>query len=240
MFTVRFNSGRLTRWLADMRGQAPFVTAVALTKTAQAVKTAEVESMRQVFDRPTRFTLNALQIRPATKTKLSAVVAFKEGFGSIPAFRYLGPEVEGGPRVKKSHERALERKGILQSDEYAVPAAGMPLDAQGNIRGGEITRILSQLGAAEQSVGYTANMTARSRKRNTRRARGRYFVLRGASALDGVYKRTGAREIMPVLIFVRSPRYGRRLPFYRTARDTAERVFPGAFRDAWRRYRAKP
>lgn len=240
MFSIKFDGGRLTRWLADIGGQAPFVTAVALTKTAQDVRAAEVASMAQVFDRPTRFTLNALMVRPATKTDLHSEVDFKPGFGSIPAFRYLGPQVEGGGRAKKSHERALDRAGILRGDEYVVPGAGMSVDAQGNMRAGEITRILSQIGAAEHSAGYQANMTARSKRRNTRRAGGRYFVLRGADAPDGIYKRTGSRTIIPVMIFVRAPRYSKRLPFYGTAQRVANQSLVPRFREAWNKYGAKP
>jgi hypothetical protein len=39
-------------------------------------------------------------VKPANKRELRAVVAFKDGFGSVPAWRYLGPEVDGGPEVE--------------------------------------------------------------------------------------------------------------------------------------------
>src|SRR5689334_6775239 len=81
----------------------------ALNQTARDVRDAEVQKMAEVFDRPTRFTENALMVVPATPDNLRAEVRFKEGFGSIPAWRYLGAQVEGGRRVKKTHERALER-----------------------------------------------------------------------------------------------------------------------------------
>lgn len=238
MFSVRFDPKRVKRFLKDIERQAPFATAVAMTNTAREIKTAEVAGMQAVFDRPTRFTLNSLFVRAAKKNDLVAEVDFKQGFGSIPAYRYLGPQVEGGERAKKRHERALERMGILRSDEYAVPGAGLKLDPQGNIRGGEITRILSQLGAAETS-GYAANITARSRRRSVRRARGRYFVYRGGSAPAGVYRRSG-QSVMPVLIFVRSPRYTERLPFYRIAREVVRRRYVPNIHAAWRRYGPKP
>jgi hypothetical protein len=227
----------LERLNAFERDQVPFVTAYALSKTAQDIKTQEVQVMARVFDRPTRFTLNALFVKTATKRDLTAAVRFKEGFGSIPAWRYLGPQVEGGRRVKKAHERRLERAGILRPDEYVVPGEGAALDAHGNMRGGIIERILSQLGAAEQLSGYSANETARSRRRNRRKNTGRYFVLRGAKgAPDGVYMRMAGTAIKPVMIFVRPPTYSRRYPYNETARQVYQRNFARHFAEGWRRY----
>ena len=234
---VRTNIDELVRNLGIFqRDQIPFVTAYALTKTAQDIKQAEVEKMSEVFDRPTRFTLNALFVKTANKRNLTAAVLFKEGNSSIPAWRYLGPQVEGGPRVKKSHERRLERAGILRPEEFVVPASGVRLDAYGNMKGGDIERILSQLGAAEQWAGYQANMTARSRKRNIRRAGGQYIVVRGKQAPDGIYQRKGANRVVPVMIFVRQPIYNKRFPFHETAASTFERSFARHFRAGYRNY----
>lgn len=224
------------------RRQIPFVTAYALTKTAQDVKRDEVQVMAQVFDRPTRFTLNALYVRPATKQTLLSEVFFKEGFGSIPAWRYLGPQVEGGPRAKKSHERALEAAGILRSDEFVVPGLGVPRDAYGNVPGSVFTRILSQLQASRDPA---QNMTQRSSRRAISRAGGKYFVLRGVNGIPpGIYQRsTGNRystfvagTIVPMLIFVKAPQYAKRFPFFETARNTFQRNFSQHFSEGWQRY----
>lgn len=213
--------------------QVPFVTAYALTKTAQDIREEERRVMAEVFDRPTRFTLNSLFVRPATKANLSAEVYFKEGFGSVPAWRYLGPQVEGGPRRHKSFERALIRAGVMRADEFAVPGAGVNLDQHGNMRGGEITRILSQLNASPDP---TQNIGARGPRRRSRRNAGRYFLLRGRGAPDGIYHRGSGREIKPVLIFVRSPQYSKRFPFYETARRVFDQRFAARFREGMARY----
>lgn len=105
-FDVRADVTFITRQLGIAEKQIPFLTAYALTKTAQDIKDAEYKLIGQVFDRPTRFTLNSLFVRPATKSNLVASVEFKEGFGSVPAWRYLGPHVDGGGRQKKSHASA--------------------------------------------------------------------------------------------------------------------------------------
>ncbi len=209
----------------------PFVTAYALTKTAQDIKAEEVVVMAQVFDRPTRFALNALYVVPATKAVQKAQVLFKDGFGSVPAYRFLGPQVEGGARVKKSHERALERAGILDASEFVVPGRGAKLDAYGNMQGGVITRILSELQANPDPL---ANSTARSRKR--RKGRPTYFVSRDNPRMrDGVYQRQG-RSVKPLMMFVRQPVYQKRLPFYETAQRVFEQNFARHFREGWQRY----
>jgi hypothetical protein len=213
----------------------PFVTAFALTKTAQDIKDEAIVLMAKEFDRPTRFTLNALQVKPATKRDLTAIVSFKEGFGSVPAWRYLGPQVEGGLRSHKSFELRLIRAGIMRSNEFAVPGGGAQLDGSGNIPGGKIELMLSQLGAAEQFSGYQANATARSNKRKL--YRGAWFAMRDVKgAPDGVYVRTGGRTAKPFILFVVQPRYRKRFPFYEIAKRVFQDRFAKNFSIGWARY----
>ena len=75
------------------------------------------------------------------------MVEFKEGFGSVPAWRYLGPQVAGGTRLTKSGERQLIEAGIMRSNEVIVPGQGIKRDAYGNVPGSIMNRILSDLGA---------------------------------------------------------------------------------------------
>jgi hypothetical protein len=251
-FDVRDNIEDAAREIGMLAKDVPFMAAYALTKTAQDIHAEERKVMAEVFDRPTRFTLNSLYVKPATKTDLASAVLPKEGFGSIPAWRFLGPQIEGGPRQKKSHERALERAGILNRNEYVVPGAGVKLDSHGNVPGPTIVRILSQLGAAERSAGYKANMTNRSRKRSVRRAGGQYFVMRKPGAPPGIYQRAnqGApvaggvgptrHQIIPVLLFVSAPTYAPRFPFHEIAQRVFAENFDRHFRIALLRYGNRP
>jgi hypothetical protein len=240
----RVEAGDLMRNLAYLREEdAPIVTAYALTKTAQEIKAEEIRTMASVFDRPTKFTLNALYVKPATKRDLAAEVYFKDGFNSVPAWRYLGPQVEGGARVHKAHEKRLIRAGLMKDDEFAVPGKGISLDGFGNIPGSTIERILSQLGAAEQFSGYSANQTKRSRARAKARKIGLYFVLRpGAPGIanrnvaPGIYYRAGLRDLVPVILFVKPPKYQKRFPFYETASMVFDAKFLLHARDGWDRF----
>ncbi|HEY4775612.1 MAG TPA: hypothetical protein VIH40_12425 [Xanthobacteraceae bacterium] len=239
-FDVRSNIGALAGRLADFsQKRVPFATVYALTKTAQDIRAAEYTAMRAAFDRPTPFTLNSLRVQPATKQLPIASVEFKDGFGSTPAWRYLGPQIEGGPRVKKSHERALERAGILRSDEFCVPGKLATLDAYGNMPGSQITRILSDVQANPDPL---SNTNAKGRHRRWKRGKGVYFVAWGGrSGLPrGIYFRLGLRAIRPMLLFVKQPRYAARLPFRPTAEATFHRRFDVHFNEGFLRYGLPP
>lgn len=220
---------------------APFITAYALTKTAQDIEAAERQSMASVFDRPTDWTLNSLAVKPATKTDLNAIVYFRDG-GGTPAWKYLAPEVEGGPRHLKSFERRLIRQGLMKDGEFAVPGAGVKLDSYGNIPASIIEQILSQVGSAEQFAGYQANATKKSLAK--KKPIGRYFVLRSdatggpqaRAVKSGIYYRAGARDIVPVILFVSSPKYQPRFPFHETAQAVFDQQLLIRAREGFQRY----
>jgi hypothetical protein len=218
------------------RRQLRFATAVALTRTAQDVKIAEVDTMRRVFDRPTPWTLNSVFVKPATKAELSAVVWLKDvATDGTPATKYLAPEIEGGGRNLKGFERLLMRKGLLPTGWMAVPGAGAKLDAYGNMSRGQIVQIISALQAFGE-VGFNANRTKGSRQRRGSRLP-EYFVGRpgGGRLPMGVWQRISfahGSAVRPVLIFVRGPRYKARFDFFGVGRQIARTNFIGHLRRA--------
>lgn len=107
------------------RDQVPFAVAKALTLTAKDVQRAEVEEIRQAFDRPTPFTQQAVGITSATKQRLSAKV-----FVKTYQLAYLGIQVEGGIRQPK--RRAL------------VVPVDLPLNQYGNIPRRKVQALLSR------------------------------------------------------------------------------------------------
>ena len=60
------------------REQLPFAAAFALTKTAEEIKKQLQAEMREVFDRPTRYTINSLFLEAATKDRMQARVWIKD------------------------------------------------------------------------------------------------------------------------------------------------------------------
>lgn len=222
-FEFQSNIAEWTRNLEDIyRRQIPYATAQALNDTVEDLRDHHRMVLPVVFDRPTRYTLNSLRVlKASTRRDLVAGIYFKESNRS--GRHYLLPQVEGGGRPHKAFEKWLIRRGIMASNEYAVPASGLKLDAYGNVSTGIITSILSQLFAGPDAHQWE---TKRSRKR-AGQARNRYFVPQAGSALRrGIWRRKGKKTIEPVFIFVSAVAYQTRYPFFDISVDYARTYFP--------------
>lgn len=223
----------------DVTKQIPFANMLAATRTGQLVKSGQTKVMRQRFDRPTPFTLNSLRLQPATMKRPEARVFFRDfAAKGTPADRYLRPQAYGGERGQKRSERALIARGFMKSSQYAIPAAGAEFDAYGNMKRGQIVKILSDIGAFGEQ-GYQANRTSSVRSKRKALKSG-YFVAQPKGEPAGVWQRKGTafgQDIRPVLIFTDSaPKYRLRLPFQKIAenivRANYERVFVQALDEA--------
>lgn len=194
----------------------PQASARALTFTAMDVLEHVQNNMRVNFDRPTRFTLNALMVWRATPGRLIAEVKERPSVGRR---HFLKVQERGGQRPQKGIERALSSRlaydGVLAA---VAPASGARLDSYGNWSAGERNQVLSQLRAQSDSK---ANTTEASARRSRRRAT--YFVPRNGGLYPAVFKRTSPRaKPVPVLNLLESaPRYTPRLGFY----DGAEEIW---------------
>lgn len=217
--------------------QWQFATALALTRTAGHVRTAEIQEMRTVFDRPTPFTLNSLRTERATRDQLHARVWFRDR-NLTDDRHYLDPQVHGGERRDKRFERALQLKGHLTKGKQLVPASGAPTDAYGNVRRGLHSRVLSQLRAQRDP---TANETDRSRRRNRRKLAGRYFYGNPGGRGWGVWERIGGGRVLggrmgnrlvPVFLEQRKNQYRPRFAFFAVAERVAGNHIQGEFSKA--------
>lgn len=227
--------------ISERQRQIIYAAAVALTETGQDVKEAEIHEMRDVFDRPTPYTLNSVFLRRATKNDLRAVVWLKDQGGEgTPADRYLLPQIKGGVRLLKKFELALRQAGLLPDGMIAVPGSGAKLDQYGNMSRGQIVQILAYFRTFGE-VGYRANIDDKGRKRLARGGRKRqgfaYFVGRpGDGKLPlGVWQRfhfAVGSAIKPVLLFVNDAHYEPIFDFDFTGRDVVAKRWPVRFRAA--------
>lgn len=244
-FMLNFTrSGSIADAIAAARGVPssviPYAAATALTRTAYAGRDAVRDRMPAVFDRPTRYTLNALRVDGATKTNLTARVAVKNqatGTGTRPE-SYLLPEVEGGPRSEKRFERALRYSGVLSSGQRVMPGSAASLDAQGNVSAREISRILSALKRVRGDVNAAGQRKGRGRKLQNDLFVGMPSVGSGAArraragAASGIYRREG-RRIRPLFIFTdQRPTYRQRLDFAGTVQPVVLDRFRAEFERA--------
>ena len=204
---------RLDRKLNNIhKKQIPFAAAKALTEVGKKIKQAEVNQMKRVFDRPTRFTLNSLFLKPATKKRLTARVWLRDWAPKgTPATKYLAPQIEGGKRQLKGFEKLLHAKGVLPDGYYAVPSRKARRDAYGNLNKGLLNQILSFSGAQRDA----AQNTKQGRKRQTR---ARFVLLDERDGKPGgIWKLDSNKNLYPILIFVKAPTYDDRLDFFGVA-----------------------
>lgn len=234
MFTVTRPSRSATTAAVELRAlvndAVPTVVAKALTFTVQKAQKDIVAEMPRVFaGGATPYTRNSTRIEPATPADLSARVAVKDrtsSNGTLPQ-DYLFPQVFGGPRKEKRFERAMRYAGLLQGNERAVLGQGAPVDSFGNLKRGEIQRILTATRSAFDP--YQRKTDSRKSRKNAKAAP--YFGARIGKTV-GVWKRIGTQgEIEPILVFVtKQPSYRKRLDFQAIAQATAQREFEPTFR----------
>lgn len=225
----------------QMAKQTKFATAVALNRTAVKVKDAQVREMRDVFDRPTPFTLSQVRISMASKTDLKAVVSLESSPNKgIPAAQYLLSQITGGVRKMKRFERALQSIGALPHGYRVVPGEAAKVDAYGNLDRGQIVQILSYFKAFPEA-GYKENMTDKRRKAMAKGSKTRlgyeYFVGRPGDRLPlGVWQRVrfaSGSAVRPILIFVPSTVYQAVFDFQYTGKVVMKAEFDKQFRRAF-------
>lgn len=193
----------------------------ALNDMAEDIRLDVTQRMQVVFDRPTRWTLNAFEVGKANPTTLQAEVRQRAGSASR---HYLRVQEEGGPRPQTGFEALLSRslayEGVVQS---IIPADNARLDAYGNWSQGEKNRVLSDLQAQRDG---TANSTVASRKRG--RGRARYFMPKSGLTGNAIYKREAGGQIGVVaVISAKVPVYQQRLGFF----DNAGQLFAARMSD---------
>lgn len=219
--------------LRELGKQMPYARMMAANNVAFKAMDAGRVYLRATLDRPTRFTTSAWRVRKkATKQDPVAVVGWSdfisakrigEGGEFAGAEYYLRQHWSGGGRRHKAFERQLIRARLMPAGMYAVPGEaaaelGM-MDAHGNMKGPSLVAILSRVGAMDE-MGYTANATGRQSRRLSaakRAARQVYWAGKpgpntpaGIWVIDETHQR-GRGRLRPVLVFVRAPRYRRRL-----------------------------
>jgi hypothetical protein len=229
MIGVKFDSSVLERkFTALEKSQLPFATALTLTWTARDMQSAIKAAMPAVYDRPTRFTVEGVFIRAATKSKLEAYVFLRdEAFKGTAPVKYLVPTVYGGHRKPKRFELALRAAGILGPGELTVFGSGAKLNAYGNVPGSKIGQILSRVGGQRDSQ---QNVTDSRRSVRKRKQNGVFVPGVNSSLPRGIWERSEV-GIKPIFLFVdeSSVNYGKLFNFV----DIGEQAFRRSFRKNW-------
>jgi hypothetical protein len=200
--------------LPALQKQIPFAMAGALNDVMYASRTAIMGEMAKVFDRPTPYVLRSLRYRKASKSDL-AFELWSEEFGrTFTPAQVLQAEITGGGRPMKRSEIAL--------GSYWVPGEGAKLDRYGNVRGADISAMLSALKLSNDPM---QNRTRRSRAKAVRRGALRNYFRQG----NIIYLRNG-RRIAPFLVLTKAPSYHPRLAFEGKVTEILKSGFAEAFK----------
>ena len=227
--------------------QIPFASALALTRTAEDVRTDLYRTMLKIFDAPVAYTVpknikepknkGSLFLVPASykKKKFEAEVSVKNirtGKGN-PAINFLNPHIEGGQRRAKGSEVSLRAKG-LRGGRYITPSTRSPfghisLNRSGNVTKGMMNKVLSGLHSLR---GMPSNWESRQKAT--------YFAMpkKGGTGYSGIWKREGAKtprkkgqkgKLTKLFNIVDTPIYKRTFHFYRIGEASAMKHFKRNF-----------
>ncbi|WP_341870009.1 hypothetical protein [Ectopseudomonas khazarica] len=197
----------------------------ALNHTLNQAEPLVRAEMRDVFDRPTPFTLNSIRKINARPNNLEAALWIKDdkdGAATGKQFApedWVAPQVFGGGRQQRASETWLRQAGILPAGLFAVPGAGARLDKYGNMQRGHMMQILSGLKALNRSGSdHSATASRRSLRKGHALA---FFVMKRGRTPIGIAERRG-KSVSMVIAFVRQPQYRERLDFHGVVRRVAE------------------
>lgn len=232
MLSIKTNIGDVAKQLNVIFAPEKMakIYSTALTRSAKDAQQAIQKEMPRVFDRPTPFTIKSVMFKAATAQTLeSQVLIREEAFKGTAPVKYMAPETYGGDRRQKRFERQLQAVGLLPQGMFAVPARGAKVDAYGNWDRGQIVQVLSYLRAFGQQ-GYRANMDNKRQHRFSQKQGSMYFVGQaGKGGALGIWevKRFEAKSVIrPIAIFVRKPRYSKRIDFHGVAQSTVDKQLP--------------
>lgn len=232
----RSNVDDVLRYVSDFPDKVVRPALVeALNWTAFDIREAEQSEMRSVFDDPAPWTLNSMTVDRATVSDPVAGVGWKESNARTSAGRYLIPQVRGGPRPQTPFEYRLTRIGKLASNEFLVPARFAERNGRGDLNPGQLTKILSDLGAIDEARTYPGSRNQGRRRSETyymdRGGKGTFFGHQTSAAPPGIYLNKGAKRRLLVFVIVRQPVYRPIFDF----KGVAERYQSANFAEKYRR-----
>ncbi len=240
MFDISVSSPNLAakqlRWGA-LGDHLPKAIANGMTETVKFTRVEVRSQLPMLLDRPTPWTMRSLFYFPALVNDLRAAVAFKWQFGRMSraqigefdAPQSMFMQVAGGARQLKGFEKTLQRSGLTPPGRnFLVPAAGAERDQYGNVKQSFINKVFYS-----GSRGGSADMqpfSSGAKRRRTRDSRAglHYFIHPNKK---GIYRTVTSSTLsgaqvssihpVPVFLFVRQPRYQRRVDFYGIAGKVA-------------------
>jgi hypothetical protein len=226
--SVKDNADQLLVALEAKGRRMADVLKFAINDTVDDMVKGQRIEMRRVFDNPRPYTLNALFGKYIKKGSgiLNAGIAFRE-FGGVkgtPAYKYLMPNIKGGPRNAKRSEKALRQLGLLDSGTFTVQGREYEKDQYGDIPGGQYTRMLAELGAS--GLGLQGAKSQRNPRTKGNKKFGLMYRQDGRPFAIAEYR--GGQPVI-MLVFTAMPSYQPRYDFYGLASRQVKYSLPKHF-----------
>ena len=212
---MRRSLAKFDRMLTELETQQlPFAISQALNDTAAAAQKAVTAEMPKIFDHPKPFTENSLVMKPASKTKLTALVTLKDRQAA-----YLLLEETGGTRTPDQTTKG--------SNAALVVAPTLKLNSFGNIPDATVAKLIAKAAKDRQDIhaAVVKRRMARIAKLNAgKRAKfkaakrtlsiaGLFYVGRDAEhpgpswMKGGVYQRRAGHKIAHLIAFTATENY---------------------------------
>jgi hypothetical protein len=215
--------------------QMPFMTSVALNRTATKVRNSLQESMVDTFTYLAPYTYNSLFIRVSSKANLTTEIGVKQfGIKGNAAGDYLKPQVYGGKVFETRFQRRLQRTVGMKG--YMLPLHGSDaaeLNPSGRINAGQYTAALYGIKAMEDVRG------SGSYGKFNYKTLGTYVYIRpGQIAFSGrgdrplapgIYRVKGTELSMLFKELRRPPNVPAKWNFFGIAESSARRELPNVF-----------
>lgn len=204
---------RLRSGLRDLERQMPFIVSKAINEVAFKVRDAEIGEIAGTLENVKPWTLRGVMVKTSTKRDLEAVIGSKTGIRGTPGKwdNVMRPHIAGGSRINRKAERALQAKGMMPAGMLAVPGPDTKLDRYGNLSKATWMKLIQ----LQQHRKLFVALGDHNRTRHLS---------------PGIYERTDAgHKVKPIVLFVTSARYTKRLDWFGQARRAVSREFPAAF-----------
>lgn len=202
--------------LAGMQKQVRYAAAVALTRTAGAVKAAMPAVMERELDRPTPFSKNGMFVSRATAASLAATVGYMDRQAG-----YLKYQIAGGTRSPTA--RGIKLPGNIQ------------LNAFGNIPKGLIDKLKQSAQDGSLGKGIAGKLGLKNRRKGAAPIQLFYGKPTGRGwekAPMGIWRRVPGTpgKLVPVIVFEDTPaKYRPRFNFRKAAEDVVRREWDKQF-----------
>lgn len=204
MLKVAIEGTPLNQVLNGVEKQVRYAAAVALTRTAKAVKEAMPAALDRSLNRPTEFTKRGLYIKSANASNLTAEVAFMSRQAS-----YMQYQIDGGTRTPGP--RGIKLPGNIVLNTF------------GNIPKGTIDKLKAAAQSGQLSKAIGRKLGVGNRRKGAAPIQlffGKPTGRRWENAPLGIWRRIPGKpgKLIPVILFASKPaQYKPRFNFHAEA-----------------------